>query len=257
MLPLNTVVLGDCLGVMAEWPADSIDAVVCDPPYGLEFMGKAWDKLDPYVRGNPAMHKRNQSPPKPGANGGVAFGTPTRIPRCKKCGKQKFNHPKSRCVCEHPDWDMEGWHHNYGMQQWHEAWAREALRVAKPGAYLLAFGGTRTVHRMTCAIEDAGWIIRDMLVWGYASGFPKGRANLKPAWSRSSWLASRDRCGRWRLTSVVSPLRATTIPTCTVRARSTALRLAEPSMAMGAASRPTCRPRRSITHPVAGPPTSS
>ena len=65
---------------------------------------------------------------------------------------------------------------------WHEAWAREALRVAKPGAYLLAFGGTRTVHRMTCAIEDAGWIIRDMLVWGYASGFPKGRANLKPAW---------------------------------------------------------------------------
>ncbi|HCO02684.1 MAG TPA: hypothetical protein DIT48_04835, partial [Actinobacteria bacterium] len=40
--------------------------------------------------------------------------------------------------------------------------------VAKPSAYLLAFGGTRTVHRMTCAIEDAGWIIRDMLVWGYA-----------------------------------------------------------------------------------------
>jgi site-specific DNA-methyltransferase (adenine-specific) len=62
-----------------------------------------------------------------------------------------------------------------------ETWAA-AFRVAKPGAYLLAFGGTRTVHRMTCAIEDAGWIIRDMLVWGYASGFPKGRANLKPAW---------------------------------------------------------------------------
>ena len=62
-----------------------------------------------------------------------------------------------------------------------ETW-EQAFRVAKPGAYLLAFGGTRTVHRMTCAIEDAGWIIRDMLVWGYASGFPKGRANLKPAW---------------------------------------------------------------------------
>jgi site-specific DNA-methyltransferase (adenine-specific) len=67
-------------------------------------------------------------------------------------------------------------------QDWCLEWAAEALRVAKPGAYLLAFGGTRTVHRMTCAIEDAGWIIRDMLVWGYASGFPKGRANLKPAW---------------------------------------------------------------------------
>ena len=48
-----------------------------------------------------------------------------------------------------------------------ETWAA-ALRVAKPSAYLLAFGGTRTVHRMTCAIEDAGWIIRDMLVWAYA-----------------------------------------------------------------------------------------
>ena len=50
---------------------------------------------------------------------------------------------------------------------------QEMLRVAKPGAYLLAFGGTRTVHRIATAIEDAGWEIRDMLVWGYASGFPK------------------------------------------------------------------------------------
>jgi site-specific DNA-methyltransferase (adenine-specific) len=62
-----------------------------------------------------------------------------------------------------------------------ETWAA-ALRVAKPGAYLLAFGGTRTVHRMTCALEDAGWVIRDMLVWAYAQGFPKSRASLKPAW---------------------------------------------------------------------------
>jgi len=62
-----------------------------------------------------------------------------------------------------------------------EFW-REMLRVAKPSAYLLAFGGTRTVHRIATNIEDAGWVIRDMLVWAYASGFPKGRANLKPAW---------------------------------------------------------------------------
>jgi len=103
---------------MATWDADSIDAIVTDPPYGLEFMGARWDHGVP----------------------GIPF------------------------------------------------WS-EALRVAKPGAYLLAFGGTRTVHRMTCAIEDAGWEIRDMLVWGYASGFPKslnlpgglGTA-LKPAW---------------------------------------------------------------------------
>ena len=66
-------------------------------------------------------------------------------------------------------------------------WA-EALRVAKPGAHLLAFGGTRTFHRLTCAIEDAGWEIRDCLSWLYGSGFPKshngawGGTALKPAW---------------------------------------------------------------------------
>lgn len=54
-----------------------------------------------------------------------------------------------------------------------EAFWREALRVAKPGAHLLAFGGSRTVHRLTCAIEDAGWEIRDTIMWVYGSGFPK------------------------------------------------------------------------------------
>ena len=53
-----------------------------------------------------------------------------------------------------------------------ELW-REALRVAKPGAHLLAFGGTRTYHRLACAIEDAGWEIRDCIMWVYGSGFPK------------------------------------------------------------------------------------
>jgi len=50
---------------------------------------------------------------------------------------------------------------------------KAALRVAKPGAMLLAFGGTRTHHRLMCAIEDAGWVIRDCLMWLYGSGFPK------------------------------------------------------------------------------------
>lgn len=49
----------------------------------------------------------------------------------------------------------------------------EALRVLKPGGYLLSFGGTRTYHRMACAIEDAGFEIRDMISWLYGSGFPK------------------------------------------------------------------------------------
>jgi site-specific DNA-methyltransferase (adenine-specific) len=99
---LLTLHLGDCVDVMRELPAESVDAVVTDPPYNLGFMGKAWD----------SKHQ-------------------------------------------------------------HEPWAREAFRVAKPGAHLLAFGGTRTYHRLASAIEDAGWEIRDCLVWAYASGFPK------------------------------------------------------------------------------------
>lgn len=50
---------------------------------------------------------------------------------------------------------------------------REALRVLKPGGYLLAFGGTRTYHRLACAIEDAGFEIRDSIDWLYSQGFPK------------------------------------------------------------------------------------
>jgi site-specific DNA-methyltransferase (adenine-specific) len=53
-----------------------------------------------------------------------------------------------------------------------DLWA-EVLRVLKPGGHLCAFGGTRTYHRMACAIEDAGFEIRDSLHWVYGSGFPK------------------------------------------------------------------------------------
>ena len=63
----------------------------------------------------------------------------------------------------------KGWDHGVPGE---EFWA-EALRVAKPGAHLLAFGGTRTFHRLACAIEDAGWEIRDTVGWIYGSGFPK------------------------------------------------------------------------------------
>ena len=53
-----------------------------------------------------------------------------------------------------------------------ETW-QAVYRVLKPGALLLAFGGTRTYHRMVCAIEDAGFEITDMVEWVYGSGFPK------------------------------------------------------------------------------------
>jgi DNA modification methylase len=78
----------------------------------------------------------------------------------------------------------KGWDHAVpGVEFW-----VEALRVAKPGAHLVAFGGTRTFHRLAVAVEDAGWEIRDCLSWLYGSGFPKshngawGGTALKPAW---------------------------------------------------------------------------
>src|SRR5664280_1876567 len=94
--------IGDCLSVMPTLPENSVDSIITDPPYGLDFMGKSWD-----------------------------HGVP-------------------------------------GIEFW-----QAALRVAKPGAILMAFGGTRTFHRLACAIEDAGWEIRDTMCWLYGSGFPK------------------------------------------------------------------------------------
>lgn len=76
-----------------------------------------------------------------------------------------------------------------------ETWSA-ILRVCKPGALLLAFGGTRTFHRLACAIEDAGWEIRDTICWLYSSGFPKshnvanGIDKLHGAGNRGSAIAS-------------------------------------------------------------------
>jgi DNA modification methylase len=71
------------------------------------------------------------------------------------------------------EWDQSGI--AYDVAVW-----RECLRILKPGGYLLAFGATRTYHRLACAIEDAGFTIRDSLHWVTGQGFPKGE-NLKPS----------------------------------------------------------------------------
>jgi DNA modification methylase len=63
-------------------------------------------------------------------------------------------------------WDSTGI--AYNVEMW-----KECLGTLKPGGHLLAFGGTRTYHRMACAIEDAGFEVRDMIEWVYGSGFPK------------------------------------------------------------------------------------
>ena len=137
------ILAGDCIEQMRTLEADSVDAIVTDPPYGLEFMGKEWD----------------------------GFGTPL------------------------------------GFQTWTEQWAREALRVLKPGGHLLAFGGTRMYHRLAAGIEDAGFEIRDTLMWLYGSGFPKsldvskaidkvngqtGRLFKFTGWMRTTGLTARQ-----------------------------------------------------------------
>lgn len=95
---------GDMRDMLNIISPNSIDSIVTDPPYELNFMSKGWD------------------------NSGVAFQKDT----WEKC-----------------------------------------FSVLKPGGYLLAFGGTRTFHRIACAIEDAGFEIRDTIMWLYGSGFPK------------------------------------------------------------------------------------
>jgi transcriptional regulator with XRE-family HTH domain len=154
--PLVTLLHGDCIEVMAGLEADSVDAVVTDPPYGLEFMGKEWDGANGFRRAlNPADAGRDD-----------VFGRASRRGPEYRAGRL--------------------------FGEWCEQWGREALRVTKPGGYLLAFGGTRTHHRLVCALEDAGWIIRDELTWVYASGFPKsldvGKALDKRGGADISWF---------------------------------------------------------------------
>jgi len=97
---------------------------------------------------------------------------------------QTINKRFAKVGCDDKTWSRSGPHQRtasgFMNQKWDTGetafdpafWA-EVLRVLKPGAHLVAFGGSRTYHRLACAIEDAGFEIRDMVQWLYGSGFPK------------------------------------------------------------------------------------
>lgn len=76
-------------------------------------------------------------------------------------------------------WD--DWESVREFQTWCTKWATQCLRLLKPGGHLLSFGGTRTWHRLTTGIEDAGFEIRDSIAWLHANGYPKSPSSLKPA----------------------------------------------------------------------------
>jgi DNA modification methylase len=148
------VLQGDCIERMVEMEEASVDAVVCDPPYGIGFMGKEWDGRAIAEAAAKDRATRKSLGPE----------SPSRPNRAQPRGSSAFG---NEAIIAGP---VRG---GIDFQEWCQRWAAEALRVLKPGGYLLAFGGTRTYHRLAAGVEDAGFEIRDSLLWLYGSGFPK------------------------------------------------------------------------------------
>lgn len=93
---------------------------------------------------------------------------------------------------------MSGENDGQRMYQWHLRWCREVFRVLKPGAFILAFGGTRTSHRLACALEDVGFEICDeigvlgKMLWVQGQGFPKGHDLEKAIRKKALQAAEHD-----------------------------------------------------------------
>lgn len=164
---------GDMREVLATFDPESIDAIVTDPPYGIGFMGREWDSFDPS-----AVARRKESERRK-----ETVRTSERYPEKVSTRSQGGGVPI------YYDESVTG---NQRFQAWVEEWATECLCVIKPGGYLLVCGGSRTFHRLTSGVEDAGFEIRDVLSWLHGSGFPKSHnlkgdrdgwgTALKPAW---------------------------------------------------------------------------
>ena len=137
-----SLLLGDCIVRMSEMDAGTIEAVVCDPPYGINFMGEAWDgKFHVEIPAGIAV-----------SGTGIDF----------KAGKTGKAHSHGLAN-----------HDGRKFQQWSAAWLTEVYRVLQPGGTLLSFGGTRTFHRLGAAMEQAGFSDIRLEAWNYANGFPK------------------------------------------------------------------------------------
>jgi hypothetical protein len=145
-----TLYLGDSMRILPT--LQSVDAVVTDPPYGIRFMGKSWDGSD--IEKMMETKKRKETIREDGykRHDGAAFAAGTY------------------------DTSLVG---NSAFQEWSREWAALTIGLLKPGGHLLSFSSPRTYHRMAAGIEDAGFGIRDQLMWIFGSGFPKSH-NLAP-----------------------------------------------------------------------------
>ena len=145
------IVHADCRDALKAIADATVDSCVTDPPYALTSNKK----------GGSGVASVNLESPYGRARIGTGNGAGGFMGKKWDTGETAF--------------DPEFW--------------REVLRVLKPGAHLVAFGGTRTYHRLACAIEDAGFEIREMCSWNYGSGFPKSHNVVKKL--QESGLACR------------------------------------------------------------------
>lgn len=137
---------GDCVERMKSLEENSVGSVICDPPYGLEFMGKDWDKLS-----------RN-------------LMNPTSEADIKR--KEEYGNSLKGRLSNLPDLSKLSEHSN-DVIEWHKDWLREAHRILKPGGIIKAFSATRTYHHLAMAMEQVGFTDLSIEAWTYGSGFPK------------------------------------------------------------------------------------
>jgi DNA modification methylase len=154
------ILIGDCVERMRELPDNSVDSVVCDPPYHLTSIVKR-------------------------------FGSTTAAPINNRDEREGRNGPYHRASKGFMGQTWDGGDVAFQVDTW-----AEVLRVLKPGGHLVAFSGTRTYHRMAVAIEDAGFEVRDMIAWHYGSGFPKSH-DISKAIDRAAG-AEREVVGRYQ-----------------------------------------------------------
>ena len=194
-----SIIQGDCLEVLKTLPDNSVDAIVTDPPAGIEFMGKEWDS--PWKEGFTSHGFSDGADRVPAPTQRLS----TRNPMCKQCHKHIRGAEGCRCETPEPDEDPAFVHRSRRRQRdsfvaWLTAVMEEAMRVLKPGGHALVWALPRTSHWTGWALEDAGFEVRDRVSHLFGSGFPKshnvslGIDKMQGHADRGHAIATASRC---------------------------------------------------------------